>query len=88
MPDTHREAASVVSSEDVEGVQVYDLGGKKVGKIDHLLVEKASGQVVAVVLSVRGFLGLGHSHARLPWSALKYSGKLNAYATDQPPEFG
>jgi sporulation protein YlmC with PRC-barrel domain len=74
-----------ISSEDVEGVAVYDVQGKKIGKVDHLVIEKASGRVATVVLNVNGFLGLGHSHVELPWSALKYSSRLNGFETQETP---
>ena len=70
---------SVISSEDVEGVAVYGAQGKTLGKVDHLVIERLSGRVVSVVLNVSGFVGLGHSHAELPWSAPKYNSKLNGY---------
>ena len=75
-----------ISSEDVEGVAVYDARGKKLGKIDHLVIEKISGRVVSVVLNVRGFMGLGYTHAELPWSALKYNGRLHGFEALQTPE--
>jgi hypothetical protein len=55
-----------VSTADVEGVAVYDNQGHKLGRIDHLVIDKHSGQVQAVVLVARGFLGLGHSHLKFP----------------------
>src|SRR5262245_27279016 len=39
----------------------------KLGKINHLLVDKVSTQVPVVVLLSKGFLGLGHSHCELDW---------------------
>ena len=52
----------LISSEDVEGVNVYDMQGKKIGEIDHLMIDKISGRVTYAVMSFGGFLGLGHSH--------------------------
>ena len=52
----------LISSEDVEGVNVYDTQGKKIGEIDHLMIDKISGRVTYAVMSFGGFLGLGHSH--------------------------
>ena len=75
-----------ISSEDVHGAAVYDLKGRRLGKIDHLTIDKVSGQVRTVVLNVQGFLGLGYSHAVLPWGALKYNRKLDAYEAHAEPE--
>jgi hypothetical protein len=71
----------LISSEDVEGTAVYDMNAKKIGHIDHLMIDKISGRVTYAVMSFGGFLGLGHSHYPLPWGALKYNTKLNGYET-------
>ena len=75
---TAREHA-VITSEDVEGATVYDGHGKKIGKINHLIIERLSGRIVSVVVNVSGFLGLGHSHVELPWTALRYDTRLNGF---------
>jgi sporulation protein YlmC with PRC-barrel domain len=61
-----------ISSEDVQGTEVYGPGGKKVGEIDHLIIDKMSGRVGYAVMSFGGFMGLGHSHYPIPWGALHY----------------
>ena len=35
----------LISSEDVEGTEVYGSGDEVIGEIDHLLIEKVSGRV-------------------------------------------
>src|SRR4029078_11908317 len=60
----------LISSEDVQGTEVYGAGDKAIGGIDHLLIEKVSGRVTYAVMSFGGFLGLGHSHYPIPWAAL------------------
>ena len=71
----------LISSEDVEGTNVYDTKGTKIGDIDHLMIDKVSGRVNYAVMSFGGFIGLGHSHYPIPWNALKYDTKLNGYVT-------
>jgi len=71
----------LISSEDVEGTDVYDMKGDKIGDIDHLMIDKIAGRVTYAVMSFGGFLGLGHSHYPIPWAALKYDTKLNGYVT-------
>lgn len=71
----------LISSEDVEGTEVYGLGAEKVGSIDHLMIDKLSGRVIYAVMSFGGFLGLGHSHYPVPWAALKYDTSLGGYRT-------
>jgi hypothetical protein len=71
----------LISSEDVEGTNVYDPAGTKIGDIDHLMIDKVSGRVIYAVMSFGGFLGLGHSHYPIPWGALKYDTNLSGYVT-------
>lgn len=71
----------LISSEDVEGTNVYGVDGKKIGEIDHLMIDKISGGVTYAVISFGGFLGLGHSHYPVPWAALKYDPNLGGYIT-------
>lgn len=65
---------------------VYDLQGNKVGRIDHLMIDKASGQVTCAVMTVIGFFGIGHSHREVPWTALSYSTKLHGFQVTMPPD--
>jgi hypothetical protein len=71
----------LISSEDVEGTNVYDMAGTKIGEIDHLMIDKITGRVTYAVMSFGGFLGLGHNHYPLPWPALKYNVQLDGYQT-------
>ena len=71
----------LISSEDVEGTNVYDNKVSKIGEVDHLMIDKVSGRVSYAVMSFGGFIGLGHSHYPIPWGALKYDTKLNGYVT-------
>ena len=71
----------LISSEDVEGTDVYGIGDESIGKIDHLLIEKITGRVAYAVMSFGGFLGLAHSHYPIPWSALKYDFAVQGYRT-------
>src|SRR5262245_46180493 len=40
----------LISSEDVEGKNVYGTDSRKIGEIDHLLIDKASGRVAYAVI--------------------------------------
>jgi len=71
----------LISSEQVEGTDVFDRNGDKVGKIDHLMIDKRTGHVTYAVMSFGGFMGLGHNHYPLPWSALSYDMEIEGYRT-------
>ena len=70
-----------ISSNDVQGTEVYGMDGKHIGEVDHLIIDKMSGRVGYAVISFGGFLGLGHSHYPIPWSALSYDTSLGGFRT-------
>src|SRR5579885_344518 len=72
---------NLISSERVEGTPVYDASGNKIGEIDHLMIDKVSGNVRYAVMSFGGFMGLGHSHYPLPWNSLKDAAHREFYTT-------
>jgi sporulation protein YlmC with PRC-barrel domain len=73
---------SLISSDSVQGTTVYSPNGDDIGSIDHVMIDKQSGQVAYAVMSFGGFLGLGESHYPVPWNALKYDTTLGGYRTD------
>ncbi|MEK8029534.1 PRC-barrel domain-containing protein [Ideonella sp. DXS29W] len=92
----------VISSSRVEGTLVYNPQGDKLGSIEHLEIEKRSGQVRYAVLEFGGFLGMGTDRYPLPWDLLKYDTEKDGYvvplqkaqleqapryASDQPEAF-
>jgi sporulation protein YlmC with PRC-barrel domain len=72
----------LISSEDVEGTNVYDAKGEKIGDIDHLIIDKKTGSVTYAVMSFGGFLSLGENHYPIPWRTLKYDADLDGYRTN------
>ncbi len=74
----------LISSDDVNGTEVYDLKGKNIGSIDHLMIDKPSGRVTYAVMSFGGF----HRARPQPLShsvgALKYDTSLAASSPASP----
>ncbi len=73
---------NLISSEDVEGTKVCDSSGNRIGEIDHLMIDRSSGNVRYAIMSFGGFLGLGHSHYPVPWNALKYDASVGGYVSN------
>jgi sporulation protein YlmC with PRC-barrel domain len=71
--------ASVISSDKVEGTTVYNPQGEKLGSIDDLMIDRATGQVRYAVLEFGGFLGMGTDRYPIPWSMLKYDDGRSGY---------
>lgn len=76
---TQTPSASLISSDKVQGTNVYNPSGEKLGSIDALMIDKLSGHVRYAVLEFGGFLGVGTDRYPLPWDALKYDTGLEGY---------
>lgn len=72
----------LISSDKVQGTEVYGPDGEHVGEIDHLMIERVSGRVAYAVMSFGGFLGMGKDFYPIPWDALKYDTSLDGYRTN------
>jgi sporulation protein YlmC with PRC-barrel domain len=55
---------------------VYDPGDNKIGEIMDVLVDK-DGKVVALVVGVGGFLGMGEKDVAVPFNAVQFKTKDN-----------
>jgi len=74
---------SLVSSQDVEGTDVYSRRDRQsIGKIHHLMIDKLSGNVAYADMSFGGLLGIGESHYPVPWNALTYDPALDGFVAD------
>jgi hypothetical protein len=69
----------LIASDRVEGTTIRRPNGDKIGTIQRLMIDKASGQVAYAVLSFGGFLGFGEKHFPIPWERLHYDPLLGAY---------
>lgn len=74
-----RETGALIGSDKVEGTDVYNSKGDRVGTIDRVMIDKISGRVAYAVMSFGGFLGLGSDHYPVPWSLLTYNERLGGY---------
>lgn len=71
-----------IASNRVEGTKVYGRDGDKIGTVDHVMIEKRSGQAREAVIDASGFLGLGGTRHTVPWQKLKYDTELDGYKLD------
>jgi len=76
------ETDRLISSDKVDGTSVYNRNGDSIGSIDHLMIDKISGQVEYVVISTGGFLGIGESYSPVPWDSLVYDVNMGGYVID------
>lgn len=76
------ETDRLISSEKVDGTAVYNRNGDRLGTVDHLMIDKFTGQVEYAVMSFGGFLGMGESYNPVPWKSLTYDPDLGGYIID------
>ena len=77
-----QETGNLISSEKVEGTNVYNRTGDTLGSIHDLMIDKTSGHVVYAIMSFGGFLGMGNQYHPLPWSVLKYDTNMGGYVVN------
>jgi sporulation protein YlmC with PRC-barrel domain len=81
--DVGKADSPVIKADQVEGTSVYDANGKHMGVVKRLMIDKSSGRVDYVVMSVRGFLGVEEEGACfIPWAALTYDTHVQGYRTN------
>lgn len=77
--NTPNTISSVISSDRVNGTNVYNPAGEKLGTIETLVIDKISGKVRYAVMEFGGFLGIGTDRYPLPWDTLKYEPDMGGY---------
>ncbi|SEM99554.1 PRC-barrel domain-containing protein [Loktanella fryxellensis] len=73
---------NLITTDRVNGANVYGADREKIGHIDHLLIDKPSGNVAYAVMNYGGFLGMGAEEHPLPWKSLRYDRELDGYVTN------
>ncbi len=76
------ETERLIGSDRVEGTDVYDRQGQRLGTVQNFMVDKFTGKVAYAVLSVGGFLGIGARYHPLPWKSLTYDPDLGGFVVD------
>ncbi len=76
--DTNR----LISSNKVEGANVYHRTGEKLGSIYNFIVDNRSGKAGCAVLEFGGLFGMGSGYCPLPWQALEYDTEHDDYVVD------
>ena len=65
-------SGTLIAAEKVNGTNVYNPAGDKLGNVEDIMIDKVSGKAIYAVMSFGGFLGIGEKQHPLPWSALTY----------------
>jgi sporulation protein YlmC with PRC-barrel domain len=70
---------SLIAASKVNGTNVYNPAGDKLGSVEDIMLDKVSGRAIYAIMSFGGFLGLGEKYHPLPWSTLKYDTNRGGY---------
>jgi sporulation protein YlmC with PRC-barrel domain len=80
----HTEA---IRATKVIGTSVFNPSGDKIGKIEDVVLDKTSNNIMFAVVGFGGFLGMNEKYHPLPWSSLDYQkgkdGYVVGYSKDQ-----
>lgn len=77
--DSRQPSHPLIPADRVNGTDVYNTRGEKLGKIEDVAIEKVSGEVAYAILSFGGFLGLGEQYYPVPWGLLTYDTEKRGY---------
>lgn len=76
----------VLSASTLNGDDVYNLKGEKLGSIKEIMLDIHNGRVCYAVLSFGGFLSLGEKLFAVPWSALTVDTENKRFVMDADEE--
>jgi PRC-barrel domain len=76
------ETNRLISSDKVDGTDVYSRNGDHLGTVHDVMIDKRTGQVEYAIMSFGGFLGIGESYHPLPWRTLTYDTTMGGYVVD------
>ena len=75
-------SGNLIAAGKVEGTNVYNVAGEKLGTVDDIMIDKISGRAIYAVMSFGGFLGMGEMYHPLPWATLKYDANKGGYVVN------
>ena len=72
----------LIESDPVEGMAVYSGERTQIGTIKRLIIDKAGGRVVYVVIAFVASFGLDDVPYVIPWARLAYDEAVGGYRSD------
>jgi sporulation protein YlmC with PRC-barrel domain len=65
------DAPALMACSRLAGGAVLDANDDEVGRLDHLVIDVASGRIAYAVIARGGVFGIGETLFEVPWSALR-----------------
>lgn len=81
-PASHMgEGRRLVASNRAKGASVYAPDGNRLGWIEHVMVDEATGEIACAIVSfgVANNIGFEADHHPVPWSLLAYNPRFDGY---------
>lgn len=76
----------VMAAETLQGDDVINHQGEKLGSIEDIMLDVTSGKVAYAVLSFGGILGMGDKLFAIPWGALTLDADRKCFVLDVPKD--
>jgi sporulation protein YlmC with PRC-barrel domain len=70
---------AAIRAKKVIGTDVKDTSGNTIGKVEDIMLDKQSSNIMYAVVGFGGFLGMGEKYHPVPWSQLDYNKNDGAY---------
>jgi sporulation protein YlmC with PRC-barrel domain len=71
-----------IRASKVIGTSVYNNSGEKIGKVEDVVLDKLSNNIMFAVVGFGGFLGMNEKFHPLPWSTLDYQQGKDGYVVN------
>ena len=73
---------SAIRAKKVIGTAVKDTSGATIGKVEDIVLDKLSNNIMFAIVGFGGFLGIGEKFHPLPWSVLDYDEAEGGYVVN------
>jgi sporulation protein YlmC with PRC-barrel domain len=77
---------SAIRAKKVIGTSVKDPSGTSIGKVEDIVLDKLSNNIMFAIVGFGGFLGVGEKFHPLPWSVLDYDETEGGYVVNLTKE--
>jgi sporulation protein YlmC with PRC-barrel domain len=85
-PDSEGPGPRVMSASTLEGDEVMNRAGEKLGTIEEIMLDVPTGRIAYAVLSSGGFLGVADKLFAVPWNALTLDPENHCFLLDVSKE--
>ena len=73
---------SAIRAKKVIGTSIKNGTGDTIGKVEDIVLDKLSNNIMFAIVGFGGFLGVGEKYHPVPWSTLDYDENENSYVVN------